>query len=223
MYPEKYFLISDYVSMELLGVKGLFTNFRVDSSSLPDGFYKYSLREGEDDPFSSVKDDVWVNHMGDFICKEELDLNGQDELDLFVDYSFTGDEVDLDAFFGEDIKGKIAQELDEFYYDFDTYEYQDNAPAGCSRADVVESLKEDLSDKVRVEGIIKYFESVLQDNTVEKTLPDRTEQKVRAFISVLSAVNMKNHDKLDFVIKKANNIKEQAQQNEVNKNPEIQQ
>lgn len=222
MYPEKYFLISDYQSMELLGVNGLFTNFRVDSSSLPEGFYKYSLREGEDDPFSSVKGDVLVNHMGDFICKEELDLNGQDELDLFGDYSFTGEEVDLDAFFGVNIKEKLAAELDQFYYDFDTYEYQDNVPVGCSRADVVESLKEDLSDKARVEGIIKYFESLLQDNAADKILPDRTEQKVRSFICMLEEVNKKNHDKLDFVIEKANSIKENRLQEELNKQPEIQ-
>ena len=63
MFAEKYFLISDYESMELLGVNGLFTNMRVDRNSLPEGFYKYSLREGEDDFFSSVKSNVLVNHM----------------------------------------------------------------------------------------------------------------------------------------------------------------
>lgn len=223
MYKEKYFLISDYQSMELLGVNGLFTNFRVDSSSLPEGFYKYSLREGEDDPFSSVKDDVWVNHMGDFICKEELDLNGQDELDLFGDYTFTNEEVDLDAFFGEDIKAKVAQELDEFYFDFDTYEYQDNVPSGCTREDVVESLREDLSDKERVEGIIKYLDELLRDNEVENILSDESAHKVRSFIDVLTEINKNNHDVLDAIVEKANSIKEKQLQGNLNKQPEIQQ
>ena len=72
MFSEKYFLVSDYQSMELLGVKGLFTSLRVDRSSLPDGFHKYSIREGADDFISSVNKNVWADHMGDFICKKEL-------------------------------------------------------------------------------------------------------------------------------------------------------
>lgn len=223
MYKEKYFLISDYQSMELLGVNGLFTNFRVDSSSLPEGFYKYSLREGEDDPFSSVKDDVWVNHMGDFICKEELELNGQDELDLFGDYSFTNDEVDLDTFFGEDIKAKVAQELDSFYYDFDPYDYQDKVPTDGSREDVVASLREDLSDKERVEGIIEFFEKLLKDNEVEEFLSDAAIYKVRSFIGVLNEINKNNHDVLDVMVERANSIKAKQLQGNLDKQPEIHQ
>ena len=167
MYSEKYYLISDYQSMELLGVNGLFTNFRVDRQSLPEGFYKYSLREGVDDSFSSVKDDVSVNHMGDFICKQELDLNGQDECDLFGDYDFTNKEVDLDEFFGDDIKYKIAQELDAFCYDFDPYEYRDNMPSGSTREDAIESIKIGLSDKEYVSEMLRYFENILSDNESE--------------------------------------------------------
>ena len=223
MYKEKYFLISDYQSMELLGVNGLFTSFRVDSSSLPEGFYKYSLREGADNPFSTVKEDVWANHMGDFICKEELDLNGQDELDLFGDYSFTNEEVDLDTFFGEDIKSKVAQELDAFYYDFDTYDYQDKVPTDASREDVVDSLRKDLSDKECVKGIIGFFEKLLEDNEVEDYLSDETILKARSFIRVLTKINESNHDVLDVIVERANNIKEQQRQNDINKQQEIQQ
>lgn len=223
MYPEKYFLISDYETMELLGVKGLFTNLRVDSSSLPEGFYKYSIREGEEDPFASVKDDVWANHMGDFICKEELDLNGQEELDLFGDYSFTNDEIDLDTFFGVDIRYKIAQELDAFYYDFDTYEYQDNIPSGCTREDVVESLRDDLSDKTRVEGMIQHLQGLLKENESEKFLSSESEQKLNSFVSALTQINTSNHDVLDVIVEKANNIKEKQLHSDSNKQAEIQQ
>lgn len=223
MFPEKYYLISDYQSMELLGVKGLFTNLRVERESLPEGFYKYSLREGDEDPFSSVKDDVFVNHMGDFICKEELDLNGQDEYDLFGDYSFTDDEVDLDAFFGEDIKAKIAEELDEFYFDLDTYDYQDNLSPGVTRADMVEEIRKNLSDKPKVEGIINFFKELLENNTEEKFLTDYTEQKVRSFISVLTEINANNHDALDLIVEMASDIREKQARGDQDKMPEIQQ
>ena len=223
VYPEKYFLISDYQSMELLGVKGLFTNLRVDRESLPEGFFKYSLREGDDGWLSSVENNVVVNHMGDFVCKQELNLNGQDEYDIFDEYGFTDDEVDLDRFFGVDIKAKIATELDEFYYNFDTHDYNDKIPSGCTREDVVISIKDGLSDKEYVSGMVEFFEKLLQDNEEEQFLSDKDEQKVHAFICVLSEINTHNRDGLDFMVKKANEAKENQVQGEQNKQPEIQQ
>ena len=223
MYPEKYFLIPDYQSMELLGVKGLFTNLRVDRESLPEGFYKYSLRSGDDGWFSSVENNVPVNHMGDFICKQELDLNNQDEYETFDDYGFTDDEVDLDAFFGEDIRAKIAEELDQFYYDFDTYDYKDKIPSGCTREDVVESIRDGLSDKEYVSEMVEFFEKLLNNNKEEEFLSAQTEQKVHSFICMLTEINSHNRDGLDFIVKKANEVKEGQMSNEQNKNPEIQQ
>lgn len=223
MYFEKYFLISDYESMEVLGVHGLFTRSRVDKSTLPEGFFKYSLREGRDDPFASVKSDVLALHMGDFICKEELDLNGQDECDLYGDYSFTKEEVDLDEFFGEDIKYKIAQELEDFYYYYDTYDYYDVVEPDATRDDVVLSINGELSDKARVEGIVNYFKTLLENNNHEDFLEPEGVQRVHSLINVLTELNKHNHDKLDDVIEKANTIKENARQGGPNQQPEIQQ
>ena len=222
MFPEKYFLISDFQSMELLGVKGLFTNLRVERSSLPEGFFKYSLREGEDDFLSSVKSDVLVNHMGDFICKQELDLNGQDEYDLLGDYSFTDDPVDLDAFFGEDIKLKIAQELDSFYYDFDTHEYNDCVPSGWTREDMVQGIYNELSEKKYVEGVKNYLTTLLENNREEHFLSDRDEQKVRCFLGTLAVLNSRNRDGLDTIVAKANAVKDEQAKAEQSMMPEIQ-
>lgn len=222
MLPEKYYLIFDYQPMELLGVNGLFTNLRVDRYSLPEGFYKYSIREGDDDPFSTVEKDVWVNHMGDFICKKELDLNGQDEYDLFDDYSFTDEAVDLDKFFGVDIKQKIACELESFYYDFDTYDYHDQVPAGASREDVIEGIKDGLADKAYVKGMIQFFENVLSDNKDEDRLDDASIQKIHAFIGVLSEINSHNRDALDIIVESATKIRDEQAQKAQGKEPEIQ-
>lgn len=221
MLPEKYYLIFDYQPMELLGVNGLFTNLRVDRYSLPEGFYKYSIREGDDNPFSAVGNQVIVNHMGDFICKTELDLNGQDEYDLFDDYSFTDDVVDLDEFFGVDIKHKIACELESFYYDFDTYDYHDKVPAGASREDVIDGIRDGLADKAYVKDMINFFENVLSDNKEEDTLDDAAVQKIHAFIGVLSEINYHNRDALDFIVENAAKIRDEQAQKSQGQEPEI--
>lgn len=210
MFPEKYFLISDYQSMEVLGVKGLFTSLRVDAASLPEGFHKYSIREGEDDPFASVKRNVFANHMGDFICKQELDLQGKDSRDLLEDYSFTSEPVDLDVFFGIGRKHKLAEALDQFCHDFDPYEYQDNLAHGFTREDVVESVYADLSSKERVKGMIAYFTNILENNKEEHFLSVRDKQTVRCFISVLTELNHHNRDTLDSIVGKAEAMKQQG-------------
>lgn len=216
---EKYFLISDYQSMELLGVNGLFTNLRVERESLPEGFYKYSIREGEEDIFSSVKSDVLANHMGDFICKQELDLNGQDECDLFGDYNFTGEEVNLDEFFGVDIKLKVAEELEAFYYDYFYYEYQDALETDQTRGDVVEDTRSQLDDKKLVCGMLEDLKLTLAENGEDDELVNRA----KSLISVLEKINTTNHDSLDNIVELATNIKEKQTQETQAKEPEIQQ
>lgn len=215
---EKYFLITDYQTMELLGVNGLFTNCRVDRQSLPEGFYKYSIREGVDEPFSSVKDDVFANHMGDFICKKELDLNGQDEFDLFGDYDFTGEEVNLDEFFGVDIKLKVAEELEAFYYDYFYYEYQDALEVDQTRGDVVENTRSELDDKELVNGMLDDLKLTLEENG-----DDELVNRAKALISVLEKINTTNRDSLDNIVGIATNIKENQTQELQNQEPEIQQ
>lgn len=216
---EKYYLISDYQSMELLGVNGLFTNLRVDRESLPEGFYKYSIREGEDDIFSSVKDDVLANHMGDFICKQELDLNGQDEYDLFGDYDFTGEDVNLDEFFGVDIKLKVAEELEAFYYDCFYYEYQDALEPDQTRGDVVEDTRSQLDDKKLVSGMIEDLNLTVTENSDDAELVYRA----KTLISVLEAINTTNRDSLDTIVGFAEEIKENQAKEHQEKEPEIQQ
>ena len=221
MFPEKYFLISDYQSVKLLGVDGLFTNYRVDVNSLPEGFYKYSLRDVEDDFLSSVKRSVLFNHMGDFICKKELDLKGQDELDLCGDYDFTGEDIDLNEFFGVDIKAKIASELDDFCFEFDSYEYQDTL-CGSTREDIVGSIRDGLNDKEYVSDMIKYFQNLLKNNAEEHFLSSKDEQTVHSFLSVLTDINTHNRDSLDNIVEYAAGIKDMKAQGEQGKEPEIQ-
>ena len=101
MKPIKFNDTNDYQFMEVLGVEGVFTNLRIDRESLPEGFYKYSLRDGEEELVSQICNEVMVNHAGDFITKEPVDLGleGHKELTL-DDWGFTGRELNFEAFFG---------------------------------------------------------------------------------------------------------------------------
>lgn len=209
MHPEKYFLISDYQYMNLMGVKGLFTKRSLDRESLPEGFYKYTIKEGENYGRPNRRRRAGAGRMGDFVSREELNLNGQDELETFGDYNISDARVDLDSFFGVDIKRKIAEEIDGFYYDFDPYEYADCIPMGCTREDVLESVYDGLSDKSYTEGMIQYLQKVLDDNKAEAFLERKMVQKISSYVRVLTDINSQNRDGLDVVIGMANRFKEE--------------
>lgn len=102
MKPVKFNDTSDYQHMEVLGVEGVFSNLRIDEKSLPEGFHKYALREGEDVFCCQVAKDVLVNHAGDFITKNPLDLGPEGSRDLGEeDWSFMDKPFVFEAFFGQ--------------------------------------------------------------------------------------------------------------------------
>lgn len=161
MYPIKYYLNTDYQEMELLGVTGLFTNMRIERESLPEGFFKYSLREGDEEFFSTDESAVLVNHAGDFICKEQIDFGGADYKDLGENYTFTDNPVKLDEFFGVDILDKVAEELDAFMRDIAPYEYADSLTSG--QTNMVEDIRAMLNDREQTEGIFKELSEICDE------------------------------------------------------------
>lgn len=60
--------------VEVLGQTALFTNGRVTEKGLPDGLYKYDLREGESVAFATIEPNVMVNHSGTVLLKAPLDF-----------------------------------------------------------------------------------------------------------------------------------------------------
>lgn len=204
----KYFLVTDYQSMELLGVKGLFTRSHIETASLPDGFYKYSLREGRDDIGMPASFRSPVRYMGDFICKQEIDLEEKGERDLDGDYDLINERVDVDAFFGVDIKEQVARALDDFCYNNDYYEYMDSKRAGADREDVVADLKDSLGDKQAVEGIINTLKEIREDNSDGKFLSDDDSRQLPFLINKLTEINSSNRDKLDQLVDMANEARE---------------
>lgn len=86
--------------VEVLGQTALFTNGRVTQKELPDGLYKYDLREGEFLAFATVEPSVAVNHAGTIITKEPI-IFGEEGYIAFDDDSspnFLGDEMSVEEF-----------------------------------------------------------------------------------------------------------------------------
>lgn len=61
----------------ICGIEGLFTSLRVDKSTIPEGYNKYSIRHSDegDQWFCTLEKFVWANHCGDFITKEDIHIN----------------------------------------------------------------------------------------------------------------------------------------------------
>lgn len=90
--------------VEVLGQTALFTNGRVTQKELPDGIYKYDLREGESLAFATVEPSVAVNHAGTIVTKEPI-IFGEEGYIAFDDDSspnFLGNEMSVEEFLNTD-------------------------------------------------------------------------------------------------------------------------
>ena len=82
--------------IEVFDKKALFTNERIDKDELPDGVYKYDLRDGT--PFyASIEKFVGVNHAGTVLTREPIELGENEciEFDEETSPNFLGDEMTL--------------------------------------------------------------------------------------------------------------------------------
>ena len=97
--------------VEVLGQTALFTNGRVTQKELPDGLYKYDLREGESIAFATIEPSVAVNHAGTIITKEPIIFGEEGYIEFDDDSSpnFLGDEMSVEEFLNTD----FSQDEDE--------------------------------------------------------------------------------------------------------------
>ena len=96
-----------YELIEVCGQKALFSDSRIDDSEVPEGMYRYDLREAtgsNDHYFGSIEQNVRINHAGSFITKEPLDLGTDEyiELDYDTEPNFTGEEMTAEEFANTD-------------------------------------------------------------------------------------------------------------------------
>lgn len=93
---EKYDLI------EICGQNALFSDGRIDESTLPDGMYRYDLREGDNINtfFGSIEPNVLVNFAGTIITLSPIDFgtDGYIELEYDTEPNFLGEELTLEEF-----------------------------------------------------------------------------------------------------------------------------
>ncbi len=98
-YPKQTLLDDSFDLIEVCDKKALFTNARIRADELPDGVYKYDLRDGT--PFfASIEKHVGVDHAGTVLTREPIDLgeNGCIEFDEESSPNFLGDEMTLEEY-----------------------------------------------------------------------------------------------------------------------------
>ena len=110
-YPKHPILDDSFELIEVCGQKALFTNARVKASELPDGVYKYDLRDGT--PFfASIEKHVGVDHAGTVLTREPIDLGESEciEFDEETSPNFLGDELTLRDYLTADFSEEETEE-----------------------------------------------------------------------------------------------------------------
>ena len=86
----------EFQHVELFGKYALFTNGRIDRSTVPEGWYCYDFRGSDDDPgeLRYIEESVAVNHAGSIRMPEKLELPASGRLDALDEFGFL-DEGDM--------------------------------------------------------------------------------------------------------------------------------
>lgn len=91
----------DWEMFEIFGEKALFSNYRIDRDTIPEGLFAYDLRDDDDQSGTprEIKDFVLVNHYGTVVMKSRIQgdtrngtLVGDD------DFSFAGGNMTIEEF-----------------------------------------------------------------------------------------------------------------------------
>ena len=110
-YPKYPILDDSFDLIEVFDKKALFTNARINKDELPDGVYKYDLRDGT--PFfASIEKHVGVDNAGTVLTREPIDLGENDciEFDEETSPSFLGDELTLRDYLTADFSEDETEE-----------------------------------------------------------------------------------------------------------------
>ena len=91
----------EYESFFILGQDALFTNARLDRTTIPEGLYAYDLRDACDGNINELKDFVLVNHWGTVLVKEPIDGADKGVQIKPYDYNYIGDITTVDEFMSE--------------------------------------------------------------------------------------------------------------------------
>ena len=86
----------EFEHIEILDKFALFTNARIDHTTVPEGWYCYDFRGTGDDPgeLRFIEESVVVNHSGSILMPEKLELPASGQLDAWDEFGFL-DECDM--------------------------------------------------------------------------------------------------------------------------------
>ena len=86
--------------IELFDAPAMFTNLRIDRSTVPEGLFCYDVRGSDNDPgaLNAIEPFVFVNHAGTIIGVEDYMLEKGQAKYIATHISFLGDEITLDEF-----------------------------------------------------------------------------------------------------------------------------
>ena len=111
--------------VEIKGHYGVFTELRVEKSTIPEDVNCYELRHGDDDSYPvSLEQNVRVNYFGAVLMKDKMEFGEDGYVELtFDDFGFNGEDLTMleyQANYGEEPQMfSSAAELVEF---MDTYD-----------------------------------------------------------------------------------------------------
>ena len=90
----------EFQHIELFDKYALFTNARIDRSTVPEGWYCYDFRGSDSDPgkLNYVELRVGVNHSGAVLLPEKLDLKGKGYRRVRGQINFLGSQMTLREF-----------------------------------------------------------------------------------------------------------------------------
>ena len=94
-------MTEEFEHIELFGKPALFTNARVDTHTVPDGWHVYDLRGSDNDPGSPCMLEILVvvNHAGSIVVPEPISFpDNQDYREIGDALDFLGDEITLTEF-----------------------------------------------------------------------------------------------------------------------------
>ena len=86
----------EFQPIEVFDKFALFTNARIDRTTVPKGWYCYDFRGTGDDPgeLRFIEESVVVNHSGSILMPEKLELPASGQLDAWDEFGFL-DEGDM--------------------------------------------------------------------------------------------------------------------------------
>ncbi len=96
-----------FQEVEIKGHMAIFTELRVDKSTIPEGVRCYELRHGDDDSYpAALEQSVRVNYFGAVLMTDKLELGEDGWLELsYDDFGFSGEELsvlELQANYGDE-------------------------------------------------------------------------------------------------------------------------